>query len=444
MVPTSNQSRLRTVWEAREIPLRMASATLSELVPTISVMAYVWSAIGCPLLQDLWIFTRRVLAGSLASAPGDRAMGGTAQTLSDAVPVGCPRGRPAPPGCLPRYSPSGAVYPPASAAAFSAASRTASAPPPARPAARPTRNAVSGAAGRATLCATSLVRSRIRSRSRVDSSRPRARHTVRVHSSRTFTAQAPLLAVGPRECRSPPSLARPPAPGATAALRARPAATRWERAQLFVALASATHCTTTVAATSCPPRQRRHRVRRRRGGRGWSPRRRAGRLQPQRRALPPRGRVRSAALPPARCLPAALGTTGLRRRCPGHVEDRRRRFGPLRQLRRRHGSAGSARRRRGRACPRFPSVAPCRRRARLRPNQGRGRSRSSADRGHGPVGLQEARIVYAVTGLLARNADPDAPRDLRVVGSPAQGGTDVGLLAGEQAVADLSVGSEPH
>src|SRR6478609_245976 len=39
---TSNQSRLRRVWEALAIPFRTASSTPSVEVPTISEMLYVW------------------------------------------------------------------------------------------------------------------------------------------------------------------------------------------------------------------------------------------------------------------------------------------------------------------------------------------------------------------------------------------------------------------
>src|SRR4051794_32569154 len=49
MATTSNQSRLRTVREARSMPLRMASSMLSGLVPTISDRPYVWLGTWGPL-----------------------------------------------------------------------------------------------------------------------------------------------------------------------------------------------------------------------------------------------------------------------------------------------------------------------------------------------------------------------------------------------------------
>src|SRR5690606_32584995 len=69
---------------------------------------------------------------------------------------------------------------------------------------------------------------------------------------------------------------------------------------------------------------------------------------------------------------------------------------------------------------------------------------SAADRGHGAGRLEEGGIVDAVAGALARHGG-DPPFGEFVVGGPgAQGGLEVGLLAGEQAVADLAVGGEPY
>ena len=70
------------------------------------------------------------------------------------------------------------------------------------------------------------------------------------------------------------------------------------------------------------------------------------------------------------------------------------------------------------------------------------RAPSAADGGHRPVGLEERRVVDAVAGALAEHRDDPALGDLLVGGAGAQRRTQVGLLAGEQAVADLAVGGE--
>src|SRR4051812_21979898 len=101
MVPTSNQSRLRTVCEAREMPLRIACATLSVLVPTISVMPYVWSAIGCPLRNGpLRLYGPCPRWQSVGQRRVIVQWGARRRRSSDAVPDGCPRGRSASPGWL--------------------------------------------------------------------------------------------------------------------------------------------------------------------------------------------------------------------------------------------------------------------------------------------------------------------------------------------------------
>src|SRR5690606_41000473 len=68
------------------------------------------------------------------------------------------------------------------------------------------------------------------------------------------------------------------------------------------------------------------------------------------------------------------------------------------------------------------------------------RARSAADRRHGAGGLQERRVVDAVAGALAPHRRPPQLDDLVVGGAGAQRRAQVGLLAGEQAVADLAVG----
>ena len=69
---------------------------------------------------------------------------------------------------------------------------------------------------------------------------------------------------------------------------------------------------------------------------------------------------------------------------------------------------------------------------------------SAADRRHRPVGLQERRVVDAVPGPLAAHRRPPSGRRSPRRSAPARSAVaQVGLLAGEQAVADLAVGGEP-
>ena len=69
---------------------------------------------------------------------------------------------------------------------------------------------------------------------------------------------------------------------------------------------------------------------------------------------------------------------------------------------------------------------------------------SAADRGHRPVGLEERRVVDAVTGAPCR---PSRPRQRSASSSsvaPARSAARRSdSCAGEQAVADLAVGGEP-
>ena len=69
--------------------------------------------------------------------------------------------------------------------------------------------------------------------------------------------------------------------------------------------------------------------------------------------------------------------------------------------------------------------------------------RSAPDRAHRAARLQEPGVVDAVPGELAPHRGAPAVGDLRVVGTAAQRGAQVGLVAGEQAVADLAVGRQP-
>src|ERR1700733_7972946 len=68
----------------------------------------------------------------------------------------------------------------------------------------------------------------------------------------------------------------------------------------------------------------------------------------------------------------------------------------------------------------------------------------AADGGHGAVGLQEGRVVYAVTWKFGRDGTPPDPGQFGVCGSGAQRAAQVALGAGEQAVAHLAVGGQPH
>src|SRR5436190_1689266 len=67
---------------------------------------------------------------------------------------------------------------------------------------------------------------------------------------------------------------------------------------------------------------------------------------------------------------------------------------------------------------------------------------SAADRVHQPLGLDEPRGVDLVPLPLAGDALAEDPGDRVVVGPAAEEGADVGLLEGEEAVAELAVGGQ--
>ena len=69
---------------------------------------------------------------------------------------------------------------------------------------------------------------------------------------------------------------------------------------------------------------------------------------------------------------------------------------------------------------------------------------SAADRGHRAVRLKEGRVVDPVPRQLGRDRRPPPRRDLVVRGSGSQQGAQVTFRPGEQAVANLPVGREPH
>src|SRR6202041_51912 len=68
---------------------------------------------------------------------------------------------------------------------------------------------------------------------------------------------------------------------------------------------------------------------------------------------------------------------------------------------------------------------------------------SAADGGHRPGGLEEAGVVDAVAGQLARHGALPAARQVIIGGSGPEQPAQVALLAGEQAVADLPVSGQP-
>ena len=70
--------------------------------------------------------------------------------------------------------------------------------------------------------------------------------------------------------------------------------------------------------------------------------------------------------------------------------------------------------------------------------------RSAADGGHRAVGVKEGRVVDPVSRQLGRDRRPPPRGDLVVRGSGSQQGAQVAFRPGEQAVADLAVGREPH
>src|SRR6187200_3151073 len=69
--------------------------------------------------------------------------------------------------------------------------------------------------------------------------------------------------------------------------------------------------------------------------------------------------------------------------------------------------------------------------------------RSTAEGRHRTARLQERHVLDAVAGPLREHRRLPPFGDLRVAGAGPQRATEVALLAGEQAVADLSVGGEP-
>src|SRR5215207_6800046 len=62
---------------------------------------------------------------------------------------------------------------------------------------------------------------------------------------------------------------------------------------------------------------------------------------------------------------------------------------------------------------------------------------------HRPIGLQETRVVDAVTWLLAGNGSDPEGSNLGVAGAASQRRTQIGLGAGEQAIPNLAVGCQP-
>src|SRR3954468_2432527 len=67
-----------------------------------------------------------------------------------------------------------------------------------------------------------------------------------------------------------------------------------------------------------------------------------------------------------------------------------------------------------------------------------------ADSGHRTYGLQETRIIDAVTGAFGGDGRQPPVGQLVVGGARAHRGAQVGLLTREQAVADLPVGGQPY
>jgi hypothetical protein len=68
---------------------------------------------------------------------------------------------------------------------------------------------------------------------------------------------------------------------------------------------------------------------------------------------------------------------------------------------------------------------------------------SATDRAHRAVRLDETGVVDAVSGGLGPHRGAPGVFEGVVVGAVAQQGAQVGLLASEQAVADLAVGGQP-
>src|SRR4030088_1325731 len=68
---------------------------------------------------------------------------------------------------------------------------------------------------------------------------------------------------------------------------------------------------------------------------------------------------------------------------------------------------------------------------------------SAADRAHRAVRLHEARVIDAVPRRLDPHGGPPGGCQCVVVGTRTHEAPKVGLVTGEQAVADLAVGSEP-
>src|SRR5690606_11519673 len=69
--------------------------------------------------------------------------------------------------------------------------------------------------------------------------------------------------------------------------------------------------------------------------------------------------------------------------------------------------------------------------------------RSATNRGHRAGRLEEAGFVDAVAGLLDPHRGTPPLRTAGAVGAGAKRGAQLGLLAGEQAVAHLPVGGQP-
>src|SRR3954451_12745789 len=68
---------------------------------------------------------------------------------------------------------------------------------------------------------------------------------------------------------------------------------------------------------------------------------------------------------------------------------------------------------------------------------------SATDGAHRPGGLNETGVVDAVAGRLGPHRDAPRGLDHFVVGTTAEQTAKVGLLAREQAAADLTVGGQP-
>src|SRR3954447_1291689 len=64
---------------------------------------------------------------------------------------------------------------------------------------------------------------------------------------------------------------------------------------------------------------------------------------------------------------------------------------------------------------------------------------SASDRGHRPGGLEECRVVDAVTRTLAQHRHPPGVGDLLIRSTAAEQCAQIGLLGGEETVAYLAV-----